>query len=58
MIVKFESLEPPYIAKEVVFEKNVEFAEIIRVAREFLDEYNINFVRFEIKGSWYSFARV
>lgn len=58
MKVKFESLEPPYIAKEVVFEKNVKFEEILQAAREIIDEYNINFVRFEIKGELYSFARV
>ncbi len=58
MKVKFESLEAPYIAKEVVFEKNVKFEEILQAARVILDEYNINFVRFEIKGELYSFARV
>lgn len=46
-----------YFAKEVFFEDTAEITEIIRRAREILDKYNLNFVRFRFRGSWYLTAR-
>lgn len=60
MIVTFDNLldgSELYFAKEVVFEDKTEITEIIRRAREILDKYNLNFVRFRFRGSWYLTAR-
>ena len=46
-----------FFAKEVFFEENTEIAEVIRVAEEMLDKYNLNFVRFRFRGSWYLTAK-
>ena len=42
-----------YFEKEIFFEENTEIAEVIRKAREILGKYNLNFVRFRFRGSWY-----
>ena len=46
-----------YFEKEVVFEDTVDISEVIRRAREILDKYNLNFVRFRFRGSWYLTAK-
>lgn len=46
-----------YFAKEVFFEDTVDISEVIRSAREILDKYNLNFVRFRFRGSWYLTAK-
>lgn len=46
-----------YFAKEVFFEDTAEITEVIRKVREILDKYNLNFVRFRFRGSWYLVAK-
>ena len=46
-----------YFAKEVDFKDTAEITEVIRKAREILDKYNLNFVRFIFRGSWYLTAK-
>lgn len=60
MIVTFENpLENSefYFAKEIFFEDTVEISEVIRSAKEILDKYNLNFVRYRFKESWYLTAK-
>ena len=60
MIVTFENpLDGSefYFEKEIFFEDTAEIAEVIRKAREILDKYNLNFVRFRFRGSWYLTAK-
>lgn len=60
MIVTFENpLDGSefYFAKEIFFADDTEVAEVIRAAREILDKYNLNFVRFRFRGSWYLTAK-
>ena len=60
MIVTFENpLENSefYFAKEIFFEDTVEISEVIRSAKEILDKYNLNFVRFRFRGSRYLTAK-
>ena len=46
-----------YFEKEIFFEDTVDISEVIRSAREILDKYNLNFVRFRFRGSWYLTAK-
>lgn len=46
-----------FFAKEVFFEDTVDISEVIRKAREILDKYALNFVRFRFRGSWYLTAK-
>ena len=60
MIVTFDNLldgSELYFEKEVFFEENTEIAEVIRVAEEMLDKYDLDCLCFEFQGGWYLTAR-
>lgn len=46
-----------YFEKEVFFEDTAGISEVIQKAREILGKYNLNFVRFLFRGSWYLTAK-
>lgn len=46
-----------YFEKEVFFEDTVDISEVIRKAREILDKYDLNFVRFRFRESLYLVAK-
>lgn len=46
-----------FFSKTVFFNDNADISEVIWRARKMLDDYNLNFVRYRFKGSWYLTAK-